>query len=91
MAYSVNTFPAQQLPYSRKGDKWRKQCVDWGCCRTYEANELVRGSVEHMCINYDLVNGRIHVEDFAKVIEPDKFSIGFIPDDIRGKPQYLIE
>lgn len=86
MAYSVNTFPAQQLPYSRKGDKWRKQCVDWGCCRTYEANELVRGSVEHMCINYDLVNGRIHVEDFAKVIEPDKFSIGFIPDDIQHYP-----
>lgn len=86
MAYSVFTFPAQQLPYKRKGDKWRKQCVDWGCERTYGSYEAVRGSVRHMAINYDLVNGRIHVGDFAKVLEPDKFNVGFIPDDIQHYP-----
>ena len=31
MAYGVFSFPAQQKPYKSKGDKWRKQCVDWGC------------------------------------------------------------
>lgn len=86
MAYSVFTFPAQQLPYRRKGDKWRKQCVDWGCDRTYGTFEAVRGSVRHMAINYDLVNGRIHVSDFAKVLEPDKFNVGYIPDDIQHYP-----
>lgn len=86
MAYKVFNFPAQQLPYKRKGDKWRKQCVDWGSDRTSGSYDAARGSVRHMSINYDLVNGRIDLADFVNVLEPDKFMSGAIPDDIQHYP-----
>ena len=86
MAYGVFSFPAQQKPYKSKGDKWRKQCVDWGCDKSGGQSEAARGSVRRMEINYDLVNGRIHVGDFVKVLQPERFNIGFIPDDIQHYP-----
>lgn len=86
MAYGVFTFPAQQKPYRSKGDKWRRQCVDWGCDRSGASSEETRGSVGRMDVNYDLVNGRIHVSDFVKVLQPERFNVGFIPDDIQHYP-----
>lgn len=86
MAYGVFSFPAQQKPYKSKGDKWRKQCVDWGCDKSGGQSEVARGSVRRMEINYDLVNGRIHVGDFVKVLQPERFNVGFIPDDIQHYP-----
>lgn len=86
MGYSVFSFPAQQIPYNRKDDEWRKQCVDWGVDRTSGTSDVARGSLRHMRINYDLVNGRAHVSDFTKVLQPEKFNVGFIPDDIQHYP-----
>ena len=39
-----------------------------------------------MKINYDLMNGIIHMEDVAKIINPDNLSMSFIPDKIQHYP-----
>ena len=39
-----------------------------------------------MKINYDLLNGIIHMEDVAKVINPDNLSMAFLPDKIQHYP-----
>ena len=34
MAFEFVNFPRQQLPFSRKTEKWRRQCVDWADSKT---------------------------------------------------------
>ena len=79
-------FPAQQLPISRKGKVWRKQCVDWGDSKTFVNYSLVRKSVIHKKINYDLVNGVLHMSDLEIILNPEHFKAGYIPDKIQHYP-----
>ena len=60
---SFKNFPSQLLPFNRKGKKWRKQVVDWADSKAFFNYNLVRNSVLHKKINYDLVNGILHMED----------------------------
>ena len=50
-------FPKQTLPSKSKGEKWRKQCLDWAASKTYFNYSPIRRNVIHMKTNYDLVNG----------------------------------
>lgn len=79
-------FPAQTLPYKSKGEKWRRKVVDWAAARTYFNYSPVRKDVLHMKINYDLVNGIIHMDDIASVLNPGNISTAFIPDKIQHYP-----
>lgn len=79
-------FPAQQLPISKKGKAWRKQCVDWGDSKTFVNYSLVRKSVIHKKINYDLVNGVLHMSDLEIILNPEHFKAGYIPDKIQHYP-----
>ena len=80
------TFPCQVLPYKQKGEKWRKGCVDWGANKTYFNYSAVRKDVVHMKINYDLINGIIHMEDVTRVLNPGGISTIFVPDKIQHYP-----
>lgn len=83
----INTaFPRQTLPYRSKGDKWRRSCVDWAASRTYFNYSPVRRNVVHMKVNYDLVNGIIHMEDVARILNPGDISTAFVPDKIQHYP-----
>lgn len=79
-------FPPQQLPFSKKTKKWRKQVVDWADSKTFFNYSLVRNSVIHKKINYDLVNGKLHMNDLAMVLNPEHIKAGFIPDEIQHYP-----
>lgn len=79
-------FPRQNLPYKSKGDKWRHDCIDWIAARTYFHYAPVRLSTVNMKINYDLINGVIHMEDVARYINPENLSMNFIPDKIQHYP-----
>lgn len=79
-------FPAQQLPFSRKGEAWRRKCVDWACGRTFYNYEPVRKSVAHRKVNRDLVEGVLHVDDMKRVMAPDMRNIGFKPEEIQHYP-----
>lgn len=79
-------FPAQQLPFSKKTKAWRKKHCDWAASKAFFNYSPVRKSVFHKKINYDLVNGKLHMEDLMLVINPDNIQAGFIPDRIQHYP-----
>lgn len=79
-------FPPQQLPFSRKNKAWRKRHCDWADSKTFFNYSLVRKSVIHKKINYDLLNGKLHMNDLMMVINPDNIDAGFIPEKIQHYP-----
>jgi hypothetical protein len=79
-------FPPQQLPFSRKTKAWRKKHCDWASSRAFFNYSPVRKSVLHKKINYDLLNGKLHMRDLMLVINPDNIKAGFIPDRIQHYP-----
>ena len=79
-------FPSQKIPSKSKGKEWRKAVVDWAAKRTYFNYSPVRQDVVHMKINYDLLNGKIHMEDIAAVLNPGQISTAVIPDKIQHYP-----
>ena len=85
MSSFVN-LPPQQLPFSKKNKKWRKQCVDWGDSKTFFNFSPVRKSVIHKKINYDLINGKLHMTDLELIINPENVQAGYIPDKIQHYP-----
>ena len=85
MSYVVN-LPPQQLPLSKKNKVWRKKIVDWGDSKTFFNYSLVRKSVIHKRINYDLLNGKLHMNDLSLVLNPENIQAGFIPDRIQHYP-----
>lgn len=79
-------YPPQQLSFSRKNKKWRKQHLDWADSKTFFNYSPVRKSVIHKKINYDLLDGKLHMQDMELIINPDSIKAGFIPDNIPHYP-----
>lgn len=79
-------FPAQVLSLHKKDIKWRKSCVDWGKDKTFLGNDVVRSSVQHKVINYNLLRGELDMKDMAMVLNPDNLDASFIPDKITHYP-----
>lgn len=86
MKEKVTQFPRQQLPFSKKTKDWRRQCVDWAEGKTFFNHSLVRKSVIHKKINYDLLNGKLHMDDLQLVLNPNNLDAGFIPEQIQHYP-----
>lgn len=76
-------LPQQNLPFNRKTAKWRKQHLDWAESNAVINDSVVRKSVRHKKINYDLLNGKLHMDDLEALINPDNLSASFIPDNIQ--------
>lgn len=83
---NIIKFPPQALPYNKKNKEWRKQCVDWAETKTFFNYSLCRKSTIHKRINYDLLNGKLHMSDLIAIINPDKIQAGYIPDTIQHYP-----
>lgn len=87
MAYNaIGGFPAQQLSFSKKNKAWRKRCVDFGDDHSLLHYHLSRKSVFQMKINYDLLNGKLHMEDLKMYLNPYNLDASFIPDSIQHYP-----
>lgn len=82
----THKFPAQQLPFSQKGKKWRKQCVDFACDHTFLVSGANRKSVLHKQINYNLLNGKIDMNDIEVILNPTKLRNDLIPATIQHYP-----
>ena len=80
---TVVNFPRQQLPFNQKGRKWRKECMDWCDNKTFYSSTLVRNTVEYKKINYDLLQGKLHMKDLMLVVNPENLNAKFIPDRIQ--------
>jgi hypothetical protein len=84
MAYNaIGGFPPQQLPYNRKNKAWRKRCVDFGDSNSLLHYHLARKSVLSMRINYDLINGKLHMDDLKRFLNPYNLDASFIPDNVQ--------
>lgn len=87
MAYNaIGGFPAQQMSFNKKGKAWRKKCVDFGDDHSLIHYHLTRKSVFAMKINYDLINGKIHMDDLKSLVNPYNLDASFIPDNIQHYP-----
>ena len=82
----IPNLPPHQLPFKRKNKEWRKKFVDWADSKTFSTNSLVRKSVIHKKINYDLLRGKLHMSDLELILNPDHLKAGFIPDRITHYP-----
>lgn len=71
MSFGNINLPQQQLPMSKKTKAWRKQHLDWADARTFFNHAPVRNSVIHKKINYDLFNGKLHMQDLEVVLNPE--------------------
>lgn len=80
---AFKNLPAQQLPFKSKGVKWRKRHLDWADDRSYHNSSKVRHSVLNKKINYDLVNGKLHMDDLALILNPGGLNAAFMPENIQ--------
>ena len=87
MAYNtIGGFPAQQLSFNKKGKAWRKHCIDFGDNHSLMHYHLTRKSVFAMKTNYDLINGKIHMNDLKMLLNPYNIDASFIPENIQHYP-----
>ena len=83
---TISNLPPHQLSFNKKNKEWRKKFVDWADSKTFSTNSLVRKSVMHKKINYDLLRGVLHRTDMELVLNPNHLKTGFIPDKIPHYP-----
>lgn len=79
-------FPRQMLSFKAKNAAWRRSCLLWANQKTFFNYNLVRKSVIHKKINYDLIIGKIHMRDLEMIVNPDHIEAGYIPDNIQHFP-----
>lgn len=79
-------LPPQNLPFSKKNKAWRKKHLDWADSKTFFNYSLVRKSVIHKKIAYDLLNGKLHMSDLELILNPENLQAGFIPERIQHYP-----
>lgn len=83
---TISGLPSQKLSFKDKNEDWRKANVDWGDKKSWFYDSHVRKSFINKRINYDLWNGKIHMEDIKRVLDPGCFNMSFIPDNIQHFP-----
>ena len=86
MSFGNINLPQQQLPMSQKGRKWRKLHLDWADSRTFFNYAPVRNSTIHKRVNYDLFNGKLHMQDLEAVLNPEAIKEKVTPSAIQHYP-----
>lgn len=79
-------LPRQTLSFKQKGKKWREDHLCWAESKTFFNYSPVRRSVLHKRINYDLLNGKVHIQDIAAILNPNSNQSEFSPDRIQHYP-----
>lgn len=82
----ITSFPVQQISDKKKTKAWRKKVIDWCDNRCSYDNSEIRSSVAHKKINYDLLEGRIHIDDMELMLNPEGLDVSYIPDNIQHYP-----
>lgn len=86
MIAELKNLPPQQLPFTQKTKAWRKKHLDWADNRTFFNDNAVRRSVLHKKLNYNLLIGKIRMDDMVVVLNPDAVNQNFIPETIQHYP-----
>lgn len=80
------SLPRQKLPFNKKSLKWRKQHLDWASSVSVVNSDVIRSSVAHKKINYDLLDGKLHMKDLEVILNPYSQKTSLIPDSIPHYP-----
>ena len=83
---NLHAFPRQKLSYKSKNKSWAKKCIDWADNSTVLGSSLVRSTVWHKQVNYDLLNGKLNMRDMQSVVNPYDQTASFIPEKIPHYP-----
>jgi hypothetical protein len=83
MGHHIVNLPPQQLPFNKKTKEWRKKHLDWADGKTFFNHDLVRKSVIHKRINYDLLDGKLHMNDLLQIMNPHNTDADFITNSIQ--------
>lgn len=86
MGQHFNGLPPQKLSYRRKTRSWRKKHIDWADNYVWSYDSHVRKPLKNKLINYNLVNGHLDMNDLKMIINPNKQTASYIPDDIQHYP-----
>lgn len=78
-------FPSQRVSWRQKTKKWGAQCVEYGASKNAFTDAAVRNSIIHKKVNYDLINGKIHMTDLALVLNAADLG-DLAPDMIQHYP-----
>ncbi len=79
-------FPSQKLSYRRKGRKWRMNHIDWAERQLWGVDTQIRNSLKNKIINYNLVNGKLDMDDLMIILDPNSEEASYIPDKIQHYP-----
>lgn len=79
-------FPRQALSFSSKTKNWRKKCLDWADSKTYNNYELCRKTIQHKKINYDLIKGKLHIDDLGFILNPSNVQAQFVSKTLQHYP-----
>lgn len=79
-------LPPQRLPFSKKNKEWRKAHLIWADSKAFFNYSPVRKSVIHKKINYDLLNGILHMEDLEMIMNPEQIHEKVTPSNIQHYP-----
>ena len=66
-------FPRQSISYKKKTKEWCKECMKFADTHSILSSSSVRKTAAHKKLNYDLLNGDIHMDDLIKVLNPQGF------------------
>lgn len=86
MIAELKNLPPQQLPFGQKNKAWRKKHLDWADNRTFFNDNAIRRSVLHKKLNYNLLIGKIRMDDMMVILNPDAVNQNFIPETIQHYP-----
>lgn len=67
----ISYLPPQAIPRSKKNRKWMEDCVRFADNNTVLSSSLVRRTIAHKKINYDLFHGKLDMEDLERMANPD--------------------
>lgn len=79
-------LPPQRLSFSKKNKEWRIAHLKWADSKTFFNYNPVRNSVIHKKINYDLMNGKLHMQDLEIILNPEQIKEKFTPDSMQHYP-----
>lgn len=76
-------FPRQSIPYRQKTKEWAKDCIKFADTNSILSSSVVRKTVAHKKLNYDLLNGKLDMRDLMNILNPQGFK--FERKDIHTK------
>lgn len=72
----LNGFPKQAIPKSKKTEEWCKECIRYAEKNSILSSSLIRNTVAHKKLNYDLYSGVLNMSDLESIINPESLDYG---------------